>query len=51
MFCFYLLIDALLQGPQGPKTLCNACGLRWAKLMRPGGKEDEDGKGDKGEKK
>ncbi|PPQ93231.1 hypothetical protein CVT25_015229 [Psilocybe cyanescens] len=22
------------KGPQGPKTLCNACGLRWAKQMR-----------------
>jgi len=22
------------KGPQGPKTLCNACGLRWAKLQR-----------------
>ena len=22
------------KGPQGPKTLCNACGLRWAKLLR-----------------
>ena len=22
------------QGPLGPKTLCNACGLRWAKQMR-----------------
>ncbi|EIW84833.1 hypothetical protein CONPUDRAFT_141677 [Coniophora puteana RWD-64-598 SS2] len=22
------------KGPQGPKTLCNACGLRWAKMLR-----------------
>ncbi|KAI6005803.1 white collar 2 type of transcription factor [Pisolithus albus] len=22
------------KGPQGPKTLCNACGLRWAKEVR-----------------
>ncbi|KAF9246368.1 white collar 2 type of transcription factor [Melanogaster broomeanus] len=22
------------KGPQGPKTLCNACGLRWAKEIR-----------------
>ncbi|KAF5357959.1 hypothetical protein D9756_001458 [Leucocoprinus leucothites] len=22
------------KGPDGPKTLCNACGLRWAKQMR-----------------
>jgi len=22
------------KGPSGPKTLCNACGLRWAKQMR-----------------
>ncbi|KAF7440548.1 blue light receptor [Pleurotus ostreatus] len=22
------------KGPQGPKTLCNACGLRWAKQIR-----------------
>ena len=22
------------QGPHGPKTLCNACGLRWAKKAR-----------------
>lgn len=22
------------KGPLGPKTLCNACGLRWAKQMR-----------------
>ncbi|KAF5388989.1 hypothetical protein D9757_005088 [Collybiopsis confluens] len=22
------------KGPMGPKTLCNACGLRWAKQMR-----------------
>ena len=29
-----------LKGPSGPKTLCNACGLRWAKQMR---KIDEPG--------
>ena len=28
------------KGPKGPKTLCNACGLRWAKQVRKGG-EDE----------
>jgi GATA zinc finger len=22
------------KGPQGPKTLCNACGLRWAKKAK-----------------
>ncbi|KAG8850809.1 hypothetical protein FRB91_008768 [Serendipita sp. 411] len=22
------------KGPEGPRTLCNACGLHWAKLMR-----------------
>ncbi|KZP12714.1 hypothetical protein FIBSPDRAFT_921787 [Athelia psychrophila] len=27
------------KGPQGPKTLCNACGLRWAKMQR---KTDDD---------
>ncbi len=30
------------QGPQGPKTLCNACGLRWAKKARKNG----DGEGE-----
>ncbi|KIM49364.1 hypothetical protein M413DRAFT_105950 [Hebeloma cylindrosporum] len=30
------------KGPLGPKTLCNACGLRWAKQMR---KADEPGEG------
>lgn len=32
-----LLVLSLIvftQGPLGPKTLCNACGLRWAKQMR-----------------
>jgi hypothetical protein len=29
------------KGPQGPKTLCNACGLRWAKLVRKGGEDGE----------
>lgn len=28
------IIYSSLQGPQGPKTLCNACGLRWAKSNR-----------------
>ncbi|KAG2349425.1 hypothetical protein BDR05DRAFT_1055119 [Suillus weaverae] len=28
------------KGPQGPKTLCNACGLRWAKQIRT--KQDEE---------
>ncbi|KAH7889540.1 white collar 2 type of transcription factor [Phlebopus sp. FC_14] len=28
------------KGPQGPKTLCNACGLRWAKEVR--NKADEN---------
>ncbi|KAG0138089.1 hypothetical protein HOY82DRAFT_535026 [Tuber indicum] len=23
------------KGPKGPKTLCNACGLRWAKFVTP----------------
>ncbi|KAG6851282.1 hypothetical protein H0H93_011718 [Arthromyces matolae] len=27
-------------GPLGPKTLCNACGLRWAKQSRTGKVED-----------
>lgn len=30
------------KGPLGPKTLCNACGLRWAKQVR---KVDEPGDG------
>jgi len=25
------------KGPMGPKTLCNACGLRWAKKNKKGG--------------
>ncbi|EMD38174.1 hypothetical protein CERSUDRAFT_122924 [Gelatoporia subvermispora B] len=29
------------KGPQGPKTLCNACGLRWAKKVRKTGEPDE----------
>lgn len=33
----------LEQGPQGPKTLCNACGLRWAKEVR--NKVDENSSG------
>ncbi|KAI6132010.1 white collar 2 type of transcription factor [Pisolithus croceorrhizus] len=28
------------KGPQGPKTLCNACGLRWAKEVRNKGEEN-----------
>ena len=28
------LICEYAQGPDGPKTLCNACGLRWAKKLR-----------------
>ncbi|KIM55062.1 hypothetical protein SCLCIDRAFT_1221475 [Scleroderma citrinum Foug A] len=31
------------KGPQGPKTLCNACGLRWAKEVR--NKVDENSSG------
>ena len=27
-------LTVIVQGPLGPKTLCNACGLRWAKQMR-----------------
>ncbi|EGN95626.1 hypothetical protein SERLA73DRAFT_186737 [Serpula lacrymans var. lacrymans S7.3] len=34
------------KGPQGPKTLCNACGLRWAKQMR---KDDTNESGSNGE--
>lgn len=33
------------KGPQGPKTLCNACGLRWAKVNGTGSKGKE-GEGD-----
>ncbi|KAF8350600.1 white collar 2 type of transcription factor [Amanita rubescens] len=33
------------KGPLGPKTLCNACGLRWAKQMR---KYDEPAEGSSG---
>ncbi|KAH9857224.1 hypothetical protein C2E23DRAFT_881686 [Lenzites betulinus] len=32
------------KGPMGPKTLCNACGLRWAKKARRTG--DAEGEGD-----
>ncbi|GAA5800670.1 hypothetical protein EDC94DRAFT_45869 [Helicostylum pulchrum] len=28
------------RGPRGPKTLCNACGLRWAKTNKSQGAED-----------
>nr|POF17043.1 white collar 2 protein [Quercus suber] len=31
------------KGPKGPKTLCNACGLRWAKKEK---KRGDDGKPD-----
>lgn len=31
------------KGPMGPKTLCNACGLRWAKQLR---KVDKDTAGE-----
>ncbi|KAI0372989.1 GATA-domain-containing protein [Pilatotrama ljubarskyi] len=30
------------KGPQGPKTLCNACGLRWAKKARKNGEMEGD---------
>ncbi|KAK0946064.1 white collar 2 type of transcription factor [Friedmanniomyces endolithicus] len=33
------------KGPRGPKTLCNACGLRWAKKEKKRGGPDE-GKGE-----
>ncbi|GAA93655.1 uncharacterized protein L969DRAFT_66418 [Mixia osmundae IAM 14324] len=29
-------------GPSGPKTLCNACGLRWAKATRGSGNSQTD---------
>ncbi|KAI0672885.1 hypothetical protein C8Q78DRAFT_1077203 [Trametes maxima] len=34
------------KGPLGPKTLCNACGLRWAKKARKTG--DAEGEGEAG---
>lgn len=34
-----LLTHLRVKGPLGPKTLCNACGLRWAKQVRRGGEE------------
>ena len=34
------------KGPMGPKTLCNACGLRWAKQMRKVDKEGNGGEAD-----
>ena len=34
------------QGPQGPKTLCNACGLRWAKQQRRTEDSDNGSSGD-----
>ncbi|KII89075.1 hypothetical protein PLICRDRAFT_40714 [Plicaturopsis crispa FD-325 SS-3] len=33
------------KGPQGPKTLCNACGLRWAKQMRKNDDPSDSGWG------
>ncbi|KAK0249374.1 hypothetical protein B0A54_03721 [Friedmanniomyces endolithicus] len=34
------------KGPRGPKTLCNACGLRWAKKEKKrGGPEEGKGEG------
>jgi len=33
------------KGPSGPKTLCNACGLRWAKQMRKTDEPIEPGVG------
>ncbi|KAI0636646.1 hypothetical protein C8Q77DRAFT_1154565 [Trametes polyzona] len=34
------------KGPMGPKTLCNACGLRWAKKARKTGDNEGEGGGD-----
>ncbi|CCL99268.1 uncharacterized protein FIBRA_01283 [Fibroporia radiculosa] len=34
------------KGPLGPKTLCNACGLRWAKKVRTDKSGQQDGEGD-----
>jgi hypothetical protein len=32
------------KGPSGPKTLCNACGLRWAKKeKKKGGPSNNQG--------
>ncbi|KZT09753.1 uncharacterized protein LAESUDRAFT_722738 [Laetiporus sulphureus 93-53] len=36
------------KGPMGPKTLCNACGLRWAKKVRTDRAGQLDGDGDSG---
>ncbi|KAH9901481.1 hypothetical protein C8Q73DRAFT_743018 [Cubamyces lactineus] len=33
------------KGPMGPKTLCNACGLRWAKKARKTSEPEPDGDG------
>lgn len=33
------------QGPHGPKTLCNACGLRWAKKARRNVEGEGEGDG------
>ncbi|GAA6004933.1 PAS domain-containing GATA-type transcription factor [Rhodotorula paludigena] len=32
------------KGPEGPKSLCNACGLRYAKLVSKSKKEQREGK-------
>ena len=37
----HIITYSFSQGPQGPKTLCNACGLRWAKSNR--GTKDSSG--------
>ncbi|KDQ61132.1 hypothetical protein JAAARDRAFT_32137 [Jaapia argillacea MUCL 33604] len=34
------------KGPMGPKTLCNACGLRWAKQQRKTDGDPADGGGE-----
>ena len=31
------------QGPMGPKKLCNACGLRWAKKASKNGEGEGEG--------
>ncbi|KAL1947982.1 hypothetical protein VTO73DRAFT_13706 [Trametes versicolor] len=37
------------KGPMGPKTLCNACGLRWAKKARRTGEGESEGPADAGQ--